>query len=198
MPNRKKRSVRLPDHVRPIRYTITLKPDLERFTFEGEETIRLALKKPERRITLHAKELAIEIAEAVKSGEKVFAQRISYDEKAETATFAFPRALPKGELSLRLVFRGILNDKMRGFYRSHFDVDGKRHTKATTQFEATDARRAFPCFDEPAAKAVFDVNLIVPQESVAISNTIPTEVREHEAGYNIVSFAPTPKMSTYL
>ncbi|RJQ37133.1 M1 family peptidase [Candidatus Parcubacteria bacterium] len=194
----KKQSVRLPGHITPIRYHITLKPDLERFTFEGEETIRIKLARSEQRITLHAKELAIEVVEAEKGAEKLFAQRISYDEKAETAAFAFPRALPKGELSLRLVFRGILNDQMRGFYRSHFEADGKKHTLATTQFEATDARRAFPCFDEPAAKAVFDVNLIVPQESVAISNTLPIEIREHEAGYKIVSFAPTPKMSTYL
>ena len=190
--------IRLSAHVTPVRYKITLKPDLERFTFEGEETIRINLAKPERRITLHAAELAIETAEVIKGSETFFALSTKYDEKAETATFLFPKLLPRGALRLRLVFRGVLNDKMRGFYRSHYLAEGKKHYIATTQFESTDARRAFPCFDEPRAKAIFDINLIVPQESVAISNTIPTEIREHASGYKVVMFAPTPKMSTYL
>lgn len=195
---RRARNIRLSRYTRPHRYTITLKPDFERFTFEGEETIRLALARPTREITLHSKELSIAVAEVIKGSEKVFALKIRYDAKRETATFVFPKVLPKGELSLRLQFTGILNDKMRGFYRSAYTVDGKQEHLATTQFEATDARRAFPCFDEPSQKAIFDVNLIVPEEHVAISNTIPTETREHEAGYKIVTFAPTPKMSTYL
>lgn len=194
----KKNDVRLSPRIRPVRYTITLKPDLERFRFEGEETIRLRLDHHTRVITLHASELAVGRAEVLHGQEKVFASKITYDKKRETVTFTFPKILPKGALTLRLVFTGILNDKMRGFYRSAYTVDGKKEHLATTQFEATDARRAFPCFDEPAQKAVFDVNLIVPEESVAISNTIPTASKEHESGYKIVSFAPTPKMSTYL
>jgi puromycin-sensitive aminopeptidase len=196
MPSRK--DIRLSRHVRPHRYSITLKPDFERFTFAGNETIRITLAKPTREITLHSKELSIEVAEAIKGSEKIFALKTRYGTKRETATFIFPKILPKGEITLRLVFTGILNDKMHGFYRSHYTEGGKREYLAVTQFEATDARRAFPCFDEPDQKAVFDVNLIVPEEHVAISNTIPTETREHEAGYKIVTFAPTPKMSTYL
>jgi len=73
----------------------------------------------------------------------------------------------------KLVFKGILNDKMRGFYRSKYHIDGKEHHMATSQFEATDARRAFPSFDEPAHKAVFHVSLIVPKGKTAISNTLP-------------------------
>lgn len=193
-----RKSVRLLSHVKPLRYTITLKPDLESFTFEGEEAIQLVLEKSTKTITLHSKELDIESAEVTKGKEKIFALKISYDEKAETATFLFPKSILKGNLELKLVFRGILNDKMRGFYRSSYHVGGTTRHMATTQFEATDARRAFPCFDEPAVKSVFEVNLIVPPESTAISNTIPTKIREHEGGYKVVSFAPTPKMSTYL
>ncbi len=87
---------------------------------------------------------------------------------------------------------------MRGFYKSSYQIDGKEHHMATTQFEATDARRAFPCFDEPAHKAVFYVSLIVPKGKTAISNTLPVSVAEHESGFEIIKFAPTPKMSTYL
>ena len=202
MVSQRKKSVRLPAHIVPVRYDITLRPDLEAFTFEGKETIHLFLKKAVKNITLHSKELDIRSAEIVgdakKESAKEFAVRISYDEKAETATFVFQRKIPRGDLELRLVFGGILNDKMRGFYRSRYDVRGKTRHLATTQFEATDARRAFPCFDEPALKAEFDVTLVVPEESTAISNTLPVAVSEHDGGYKVVKFATTPVMSTYL
>ncbi len=87
---------------------------------------------------------------------------------------------------------------MRGFYRSRYMHEGKEKHMATTQFEATDARRAFPCFDEPAQKAIFDVTLMVPKDLTAISNTLETSVTEHEGGFKTVKFAPSPKMSTYL
>ncbi|MBI1838871.1 MAG: M1 family metallopeptidase [Candidatus Colwellbacteria bacterium] len=193
-----KQGVRLPAHIKPLRYKISLKPDLEAFTFEGVETINLALGKSSNQVTLHSKELDIESAEVTSGKEKTFALKIDYDERAETATFTFPNKIRKGNIQLKIVFRGVLNDKMNGFYKSHYKVGDKTHYIATTQFEATDARRAFPCFDEPAAKAVFDISLIVPQKSTAISNTMPTEILEHGMGYKIVNFAPTPKMSTYL
>ncbi len=161
-----------------------IKPDLENFTFEGEETIDLTLAKPAKEITLHSAELILE-SDGVK---------ITYDKKAETATLTFPKKLPKGKNQIKLTFQGILNDKMRGFYRSKF---GEKHL-AVTQFEATDARRTFPCFDEPSQKAIFDVTLMVPSHTTAISNTIESAVQEHEAGYKVVEFEPTPKMSTYL
>lgn len=193
-----KKSVRLSAHVTPEKYQIFLKPDLEAFVFEGEETISLTLGKETKKITLHSKDIEVVSAEVLHNKEKVFALKISYDDVAETATFTFPKTLKKGKAKLTLVFRGVLNDKMQGFYRSQYEVEGKTYHLATTQFEATDARRAFPCFDEPAAKAVFEVKLAVPHKSTALSNTIPTAVREHEAGYKIVEFAPTPVMSTYL
>ncbi|HEV7423827.1 MAG TPA: M1 family metallopeptidase, partial [Candidatus Paceibacterota bacterium] len=189
----KKKSIRLSKSVFPTEYNIKLKPDLKNFTFEGIETITLSVIKATKILTLHSKELEID---TVRIGE-VFG-RISYNEKNETATFAFPKTIPAGKIKLSLVFKGILNDKMRGFYRSRYHIKGKEHHLATTQFEATDARRAFPCFDEPAHKAVFHVSLIVPKGKSAISNTLPVSVMEHEAGYEIVKFAPTPKMSTYL
>jgi len=189
----KKKGVRLSKYIIPIRYNIELKPDLENFTFSGVETITISLLKPTRTLTLHSKEIEIITA---KVGDR-FAQ-ISYNTKDETATFTFTKPIPKGKIELSLVFTGILNDKMRGFYRSSYVVEGVTRHMATTQFEATDARRAFPCFDEPAQKSVFHVSLVVPKNKTAISNTLPVSVAEHEAGYQIIKFSPTPKMSTYL
>ncbi|KKR62642.1 hypothetical protein A2643_03785 [Candidatus Nomurabacteria bacterium RIFCSPHIGHO2_01_FULL_39_220] len=193
-------SVRLLKNVIPIEYDIQLRPDLKNFTFEGVETINLSVLKPTKILTLHSKELEIETAEVGLRQGKVFA-KISYNKKNETATFVFPKIISaekNRKIKLTLVFKGILNDKMRGFYRSKYNVREKEYYMATTQFEATDARRAFPCFDEPAHKAVFNVSLIIPKGKTAISNTLPVSVLEHEAGYEIVKFSPTPKMSTYL
>ncbi len=193
----KLKSVRLSKNVVPLEYEIQLKPDLENFTFAGIETITLSILKPTKTLTLHCKEIKIATADVGLPQGKVFA-KIFYDKKSETATFSFPKFIPAGKVKLIIIFKGILNDKMRGFYRSQYVVSEKEYHMATTQFEATDARRAFPCFDEPAQKAIFHVSLVVPKGKTAISNTLPFEVREHEAGFDIVRFSPTPKMSTYL
>jgi len=195
----KSKSVRLSKYVIPVKYDIQLRPDLENFTFEGVETISLSVLQKTRTITLHSKELEIGTVRLRElSGELSYFGQVSYNEKKETATFLFPKFIPVGNTRVTLVFKGILNDKMRGFYKSSYVHEGKTHHIATTQFEATDARRAFPCFDEPAQKAVFHVSLIVPKDKTAISNTLPVSVAEHDAEYQIVKFSPTPKMSTYL
>ncbi len=212
-------SVRLPRHILPEKYSITLKPDIESFTFVGEESIQIVVERPDTQIVLHSLELDIVTAEVtvpgkartisvkqgrrtvkktVTSASQIWTSKISYNQKAETATLQFPKALPKGKCVLKMVFRGVLNDKLRGYYRSSFTHNGVQKHLATTQFEATDARRAFPCFDEPNIKAVFDVTLVVPEAHTAISNTLPVSVVEHEAGFKAVKFKTTPKMSTYL
>src|SRR3989344_611868 len=199
MKNKKQtKSVRLPTHFRPMRYKIMLHPNLEKFTFRGEETVEFSLLKSTRLISLHADELKIELAEIVCESERQKAVKISYDKRTERVSFFFPHPIPVGKGELRLAFHGTLNNRMRGFYRSRYDIGGKEHHMAVTQFESTDARRAFPCVDEPAAKAVFDVTLMIPKGHTAISNTIPVEVREHDAGVEVVKFEPTPRMSTYL
>ncbi len=187
------KDVRLSKNVVPITYDITLQPDVKNFTFEGMEVITLSILKSTKTLTLHSKE--IEILTAGVAG--MFA-KISYNEKSEQVTFTFPKLIKRGKIKLTLVFKGILNDKMRGFYRSRYTIKEVEHYMATTQFEATDARRAFPCFDEPAHKAVFHVSLVVPKGKSAISNTLPISIKEHSSGYEIVRFSPTPKMSTYL
>ena len=114
-------------------------------------------------------------------------------------SFDFAESIPVGSAELAIEFTGELNDKLRGFYRSSYtDVDGNQRWMATTQFEATDARRAFPCWDEPAVKAAFDVTLVVPQELEVISNTEPVSTASADDGRKVVRFAETPVMSTYL
>jgi puromycin-sensitive aminopeptidase len=197
----KKESVRLVPHIKPVKYTLTLKPDLEAFTFEGSEVIDIVTDKAVSEITLHSKDLDITTVEVLGKNKKdaeIFASKITYNEKAETATFTFKNKIPKGKIKLKIVFSGIISEGLRGFYRSRYTLDGKVKNIATTQFEATDARRAFPSFDEPAHKAVFDLSLIIPGTHTAISNTLPTKISEHEGGYKVVEFASTPKMSTYL
>ena len=190
----KKKSVRLSTDVMPLHYEITLAPDLLAHVFSGEETIKLAVQKVTNTITVHSKELEILSVTHHDVGEGT----ISYNKKLETVTFTFLKPLAKGKHNIKIVFRGILAGNMRGFYKSRYVVDGTERFMATTQFEATDARRCIPCFDEPTHKAVFEVHLIIPSDRTAISNTLPVATREHKAGYKIVSFAPTPKMSTYL
>lgn len=194
----KANKVRLPEYFRPERYKISIHPNLEEASFKGEESVTFRLDRAVNKIVLHADELVVSSA-SVKIKNKSFAtKRISYDKKSETVIFLFGQNLPKGKGKLTLSFTGILNDKMTGFYRSRYKVNGEEHLMATTQFEATHARQAFPCIDEPAAKAVFDITLIIPKEHTAISNTIPSVVSEHESGHQIVEFESTPKMSTYL
>lgn len=187
----------LPWFIKPDRYKILLKPDLKKFTFWGQESIFLTLEKSVKQITLHAVEIEITAAEFV-SAQNSAIGKISYNDKAETAMITFPKNLPKGKGELKLTFSGFLNDKMRGFYRSKYEYDGQVKHLAVTQFESTDARRAFPCFDEPSKKAYFDVTLMIPPETRAISNTIEAQILEHESGLKIVEFETTPLMSTYL
>ena len=192
----KKSSVRLSPDIYPISYKISVRPDFEKFTFAGSETITIEFKKPTKKLTLHAIEL--EINDVVFTQNKVEQlPKISFDKKLETVTFEFNKTVQKGEGILNLSFSGILNDKMRGFYRSRYEVNGKEKYIATTQFEAVDARRAFPCFDEPVFKAKFEVTLIVPKNMEAISNTLPSKTAA-DKDCKTVTFLPTPPMSTYL
>ncbi len=197
MKNKNKKSGRLPNHISPISYKLTIKPDLESFTFSGNEIIKINTTKEINKITLHSKDIDVETASIGSKNNKQFSSKITYDEKNETVTLYFKNKI-KGKSEISLVFKGIINENLRGFYRSKYILDGQEKYLATTQFESTDARRAFPCFDEPEHKAIFEVSLIIADKHTAISNTLPVTTVEHSAGYKVVSFAPSPRMSTYL
>jgi len=181
---------RLPGGVRPEHYSLMLTPDLKAATFTGEEAIDVVLERPSSTITLNAVEIKFS---SVKAGSQ--SAEVSLDESKEQATFTFAQALPAGKVTLHISYSGILNDKLRGFYLSKT----KARNYAVTQFEPTDARRAYPSFDEPALKATYDITLVVDSGDTAISNTqIISDTPGPTAGKHTVKFATTPKMSTYL
>src|SRR5438552_32537 len=188
---------RLPTHVVPTRYDLRLEPDLASSRFAGAVTIAIKVLQPTSEIVLNAAEL--EISEAILAREEDSqSARIALEETTERCRLAFDRPIPKGTYSLRLVFRGTLNDKLRGFYRSKYkDAAGQEHCLAATQFEATDARRAFPCWDEPAFKAVFASTLLIDAALTAVSNT-GVLAEYAEGNKKVVRFADSIPMSTYL
>ena len=200
MPTKKKQNVHLPSHFKPERYVLELEPAIEAATFRGSEILHFTHKKASKEITLHAIELTVSDVKVVSGGKTFEPTKTNFNKKTETVTFTFAKPIPKGKGRLYLNFEGILNDRMHGFYRSSYMHDGRENFLATTQFEATDARRAFPCIDEPAVKAVFEVTVIAPENLTVVSNTVEKAIVKHEdkPGYKAVTFVPSPKMSTYL
>jgi len=185
---------RLADAVRPTHYTLILTPDLKAATFSGVESIDLTLIDPADHITLDATEIAFQSVTINNNGNQQTAT-ISLDQEKEQATFTFREPLTAGKATLAIHYTGILNNELRGFYLSK---TAKRNY-AVTQFESTDARRAFPSFDEPAFKAAFDVSLIIDSGDTAISNgPIVSDTPGPGAGKHTLTFLTTPKMSTYL
>jgi aminopeptidase N/puromycin-sensitive aminopeptidase len=185
---------RLPQTVRPEHYALTLTPDLKAATFSGIESIDLDLTETTASITLNAAEIAF-LSVTVTAAGKEQKAAVTLDADKQQATFTVPEKLPAGKATLSIVYTGILNNELRGFYLSKT----ARRNYAVTQFEATDARRAFPCFDEPAFKAAYDVTLVVDSGDTAISNTpIEADTPGPAAGKHTLKFAATPKMSTYL
>ena len=190
----------LPTDVEPTHYDIEIEPDLKKFTFSGSESVALIIRRPTSRVVLHAADLKIAKAElrSPMGGAPLAAKRIKWDKEKETVTLEFGRKLKKGPAELDLVFTGELNDKMHGFYRTAYTVKGEKRWGAATQFEATDARRCFPCWDEPACKATFQAALTVPESVVVLSNMPPQQWSKAKAGWKRVRFEKTPRMPTYL
>ena len=189
---------RLPRHIVPNRYEIRLEPDLVTATFAGKETIALMVTQATSAIILNAVDLAIASATLEGSSSMRLEATIALEDSTQRCHLTFPQSIIPGEWRLHLTFQGKLNDQLRGFYRSTYkDTAGVTHTMAATQFEATDARRAFPCWDEPDFKAVFATTLVIDPGLTAVSNTFIAS-ESSEAGKKVVRFADSIKMSTYL
>ncbi len=191
---------RLPRAVLPSRYELTLEPDLESFAFEGREMVAVRVVEAVDEIVLNAIDLEINEATLTPAagGEPITA-RPEADSAAERLTLHLERTAAPGEWSLQIAFRGVLSDNLEGFYRStYLDAAGNEKTIATTQLQATDARRAFPCWDEPDLKATFAVTLVVPEGLTAVSNTREIAAEPTGDGRTRHRFAETMVMSTYL
>ncbi|KAG0307254.1 hypothetical protein BGZ98_000703 [Dissophora globulifera] len=194
-PNR----VVLPTTVTPSHYTLTITPDLKEFTFRGYVEIDINIHEATETIQINTKELTIKYGRVEVNGTTLEAIETTFDEHRETTTFTFESKLPKGPAVLSINYDGILNDKMAGFYRSSYkDAEGNAKIMGVTQFQATEARRAFPCWDEPSAKATFSIKLVIPTELVALCNMPVEQITAVEPEEKTVHFEKTPVMSTYL
>ncbi|MFQ5555397.1 MAG: M1 family metallopeptidase, partial [Acidimicrobiia bacterium] len=191
---------RLPRDATPRHYDLRFEPDLETATFSGVAEIDLDVHRSGHEVVLNAVELELNgVAATSAGGDVVAATRVTLDADRGRATLRFDEALAAGRWRLRIGFEGILNDQLQGFYRSTYTAaDGTRKTIATTQLESTDARRAFPCWDEPDLKATFGVTLVVREGLTAVSNGPVVSERPAPGGKVEVTFADTMVMSTYL
>ncbi len=181
-------SARLSDEILPICYTIDLQTAPEEKTFFGTVCIDLLIQHPFKQITLHA--LDLNIGSVLLGG---ISGKIQEDTSSETITISFPEKIQTQETTLFLEFSGKLNQQMRGLYETKTGGE----TFAFTQFQATDARRMFPCFDEPKMKARFRLSVTIPLDLDSISN-MPIIDEKIIGGLKKITFDETPLMSTYL
>lgn len=188
---------KLPKQVVPEEYAIRITPDLGKFTFAGSETIKLNVRQPVRQLVLNALEL--KITSAAVDGKAIPPSAIKLDPKEELLTIALASELPAGPHSLELKFTGKINQQGQGLYYAPYQEQGTGAKKIMlgSQFQATDARRFFPCWDEPSFRARFQLTAVVPENFLAVSN-MPVEKETKITGGKEVRFAATPPMPSYL
>ena len=179
----------------PINYDLTFVPDLSKFIFNGTEIITVNCPKPTNVISMHCAEIKIKSC-IVKNNNETIKTILKLNPKKEELNIKLSKKI-KGKSVIEIDFSGILNDKLLGFYRSQYKQGKKIKYLATTQFEAADARRAFPCWDEPEYKATFDISIIADSKFTAISN-MPVASKKRMKNKTLYKFAKTPVMSTYL
>ncbi|HSL59273.1 MAG TPA: M1 family metallopeptidase [Acidimicrobiales bacterium] len=190
---------RLPRAVVPSHYDLELAPDLDAARFSGTAAIHVSVREPVDEIVVNSLDIDIDRAALVGPNGTTLTAEVTYDHDTERAVLDLDAAAAPGEWRLELEFRGELNDKLVGFYRSTFtDDDGTPRTLAVSQMESTHARRAFPCFDEPDFKATFGITLVVADGLTALSNAAEVAAEPLGDGRRRVRFATTMPMSTYL
>lgn len=179
----------------PVNYELEFEPNFKNFTFRGKECLTINSFGYTNSIKLNAAELKIKNC-TVEVANKTLKAKVKLDAKKEELEIKTPQKI-KGKAIIHLAYTGILNDRLLGFYRSQYKEKGKIKYLATTQFEAADARRAFPCWDQPEAKATFDITIITDSNLTAISN-MPVKSKRKIGKKIAYKFGKTPVMSTYL
>lgn len=195
-----KNSMMLPDNAQPKSYKIFVEPNLEEGKFAGTESIKIELLKASEQIVLNGTDIKISEVECyVTSKKKPIKMGIHYEPKEEKVVLSFPKKMEPGEYTVDLKFQAELNERSKGFFRSSYeDNDGHKHWFAATQMEPTDARRMFPCFDEPRYKATFTISTSINPADVAISNAPVASEKVIDKAHKLIQFQTTPKISTYL
>jgi aminopeptidase N len=191
---------KLPKDVVPLSYDIQLKPNIDKLTFTGSETVVLDVRKPVKTITLNANTLTIGSANLVGADGKVEqTAQVMIDPKEQTAVLTFAKEIAVGAHRVSLQFAGKINEGAKGLYYAHYQEEGSIAKKLMlgTQMESSDARRMFPCWDEPSFRAKFRLTVTVPNNFTAVSNMPVERERRTDAGKE-VRFAETPPMSSYL
>jgi len=188
---------KLPKEVVPTDYSIRIIPNIDTFTFTGAETVKLNVRSPVHQLVLNALEL--EITEASLDGEVLPTSALKIDKEKELITLALTSQLSPGDHTLALGFSGKINQRGQGLFYMRYQEQGSGAQKIMlgTQFEATDARRFFPCWDEPAFRARFQLTVVVPENWLAVSN-MPVDSEKEIDGGKEVRFSATPPMSSYL
>jgi puromycin-sensitive aminopeptidase len=192
---------RLPGDVTPIAYNLYFDPSPARKSFYGEETVEIQVHKATTKIVLNSSDITVSSAEYTSPGSaKPKKLSIHNQSKLQEVVFETKEPITPGAYSVTLQFEGKLNDKLRGFFREKVtDSEGRNGWLCATQMEPTDARRMFPCFDEPAYKATFSISTSLNADEAAVSNSpVIKEVIDQEKRRKVVTFEKTPKMSTYL
>jgi aminopeptidase N len=185
---------RLPEVAAPENYKLTFRPDLEKATFEGDEIISIRVLKPASGITLNAVDIDFHEV-TIANGGRMQKAKVRPEKDKEMVVLAVEKPLSEGPATVHIVYTGILNNEMRGLYLGK-DDQGRKY--AASQFEATDARRAFPSFDEPDYKATFDITAVADKGQVAISNQKVVSDTPGPGDKHTVRFATTAKLSSYL
>lgn len=181
----------------PTHYAIDLKPDLATLAVSGSEVVEIKVLDATDRLVLNAVDIVVQSA-SLDEGEAGQVATITSQPKAQTVTLMFPQALAVGPHKLRIAFTGRINSFGRGLFVVDYPTGHGRKRMIATELEPADARRVFPCWDEPAFKASFEPSVTVPRNFRALSN-MPIAHEEPVGGASKrVWFGATPRMSSYL
>ena len=184
----------LPTTVTPLHYTIDINPDAANMRFSGEVKIDLKIDTPTQTIVLNAADLEFQNANLSGAG----AATVSFDKEQQTATLTFVKKLAVGKQSLAIQYTGLINQNAAGLFALDYDTAAGKKRALFTQFENSEARRMFPGWDEPGLKATFDLSVTTASNDFTLSNTPIKNSETLAGGLKKVSFATSPKMSTYL